>query len=191
MKTTTRLFALAVLAACSREPAKVTSLADAPAAWKEPIARSERAMGALQQALLQRLTAALSQGGPAAAITVCRDEAQAESARVQRDEGVALGRTSHQLRNPSNAPRPWVAPLLERAAGKPAAEVEAQVVDLGDRLGVVKPIGVMPLCVSCHGASERIPADVQQVLARAYPQDRAVGFSEGDFRGFLWAEVPK
>jgi hypothetical protein len=57
---------------------------------------------------------------------VCRDEAEAITAEVARTSGIAAGRTSHRLRNPRNAPRPWARADVEAAAGKKAAEVTAR-----------------------------------------------------------------
>jgi mono/diheme cytochrome c family protein len=33
--------------------------------------------------------------------------------------------------------------------------------------------------------------EVEAFLRTAYPDDRAVGFDEGDVRGFIWAEAPR
>jgi hypothetical protein len=153
--------------------------------------QADRASQALQAGLLERLTTELGRGGPAAAVQVCRDEAQAITARVSSTEGVALGRTSHRLRNSGNSPRPWVRPYLDAAAGKKAEEVPARVVDLEDRVGLLRPIGVLGMCIPCHGSAEEISSEVNTILESAYPEDQAVGFAIGDFRGFLWAEVAK
>jgi hypothetical protein len=32
---------------------------------------------------------------------------------------------------------------------------------------------------------------VKEAIAARYPADRAVGYAEGDFRGFLWVEAAK
>jgi hypothetical protein len=109
--------------------------------------QADRASQALQAGLLERLTTELGRGGPAAAVQVCRDEAQAITARVSSTEGVALGRTSHRLRNSGNSPRPWVRPYLDAAAGKKAEEVPARVVDLEDRVGLLRSIGVLGMCI--------------------------------------------
>lgn len=42
-----------------------------------------------------------------------------------------------------------------------------------------------------HGAPETFAPEVTALLRDAYPDDRAVGFTEGELRGFAWAEVPK
>jgi hypothetical protein len=154
-------------------------------------ARASAAMQALQSALIGRLRAEMERGGPVAAVTVCRDEAQAITARVAKEQGLALGRTSHRLRNPANAPAPWMAAAVVAGEGKKAAEVQPVVVDLGDRVGVMRPIGTIEMCTSCHGPADEVAARLGSKLATAYPQDRATGFAVGDLRGWMWAEVPK
>lgn len=153
--------------------------------------RAQQAMVSLQQRLSARLLEEMGKGGPTAAVRVCRDEAQKLTAAVSAEQGVELGRTSHRLRNPANAPRPWVAKLLPAYAGRQAAEVAPAVVDLGDRVGVVKPLPTQPLCLACHGERKAMTPEVLKMLSSAYPRDEATGFVPGEVRGVIWAEVPK
>ncbi len=149
------------------------------------------ALQALQVRLFQRLSQTMGEGGPTAAVTVCRDEAQALTAQVSAEQGMAVGRTSHRLRNPANAPREWVKPYLAEWAGKKASEIQPVVVDLGDRVGLLRPIPTAELCTTCHGASEKLAPEIQATLQKAYPEDQATGFAPGDLRGLFWAEVPR
>ena len=185
------LIPIALLASTPAPTAAPVPVSSAPAEWKGALERGDQAIGALQKTLFEKLQAGMAAGGAPGAINFCRDTAQAVSTEVQKQQGIALGRTSHRLRNPKNAPREWVKPLLASAEGKEVKDLQPLAVDLGDRIGMVKPMGVMPLCLSCHGAREQIPPKVQAVLDSAYPEDKAVGFSEGDFRGYIWAEIPK
>jgi thiamine biosynthesis lipoprotein len=135
------------------------------------------------------LKAALQRGmasGPEKALQTCRLEAP-RIAQASAAPDVELGRTSHRLRNPANAPRPWVEPLLARyASGE--APIAAQVVSISEgRIGYVEPIRAEALCLTCHG--ERLPPPVATEIARLYPEDQATGFAEGDFRGVFWAEM--
>jgi hypothetical protein len=178
---------LAVSAAESR----AMSPEEVPAALAPAVARGEAAMQELAQRLFARLNELLLQGGPVSAIRVCRSEAPAIAKEVGARHGVEIGRTSFRLRNPANAPRGWAARHVEAAAGKKAGEVKLAVVDLGDRLGLLRPVGVMPACTRCHGAVDGIDQDVRAALASGYPEDRATGFAPGDLRGFVWVEVGK
>ncbi len=153
--------------------------------------RAGRALQALQAGLLTRLRQSMEQGGPRQAIDVCRNEAQAISKKVAAEQGFAIGRTSHRLRNTSNAPPTWAKGIVEAAAGRQAAAVEPQVIDLGDRFGVLRPIGTAETCTRCHGASDGVKREIGDLLSTSYPSDQAVGFAVGDLRGWGWAEVPK
>lgn len=175
--------------AARRSPAQTPASNDPQAA--AAVERASRALQALQAGLLTRLRQAMEQGGPRQAIDVCRNEAQAISKRIAAEQGFAIGRTSHRLRNPSNAPPAWAKDLVEAAGGRQAADVEPQVIDLGDRFGVLRPIGTADMCLRCHGASDAVKRDVGDLLSKSYPSDQAVGFAVGDLRGWGWAEVPK
>jgi hypothetical protein len=163
----------------------------APAELSETIKRGDRVLGSLQYALTQELSRELVRGGPAHAISVCHLEAAAAAQKVARAEGIASGRTSHLLRSPINTPRPWAAPVVAQFAGKPAAGVETYVVDLGNRVGMLRPIPHRAECSGCHGPEERLGQAIRQELKERYPADKATGFKEGDLRGWFWVEVPK
>ena len=162
--------------------------APAPLTEADATARGQAALKPLKQGLMKALQEALAAGPPEGAITVCRDQAPAIAAAASKD-GVTVGRTSDKLRNPANAPRPWLAPLLAEYAGKKQGEAPAQrVVALEDgRFGYAEPIFTAPLCATCHGTS--VGSDVGAKLAELYPGDQARGYAEGDFRGLFWAEV--
>jgi hypothetical protein len=170
---------------------RAMSREEVPAALAPAMEKGEAAMQALAQRLFARLNELIVQGGPVSAIEVCRSEAPAIANEVAREHGVEIGRTSFRLRNPANTPRPWATSYVHAAAGKRAGEVKLAVMDLGDRLGLLRPVGVMPACTRCHGAVDGIDHDVRAALATGYPQDAATGFAPGDVRGFVWVEVRK
>ena len=141
--------------------------------------------------LIPRLTSALSDGGPEEGIKVCSSVAQDLTAQGAAESGFKLGRTSHKLRNPSNASPSWLSAFVESSAGKPGADVRPVVFDLGDRVGVASPIVLAEMCIQCHGTQDEIDDETRNLLREFYPQDEAVGFASGDLRGWFWAELPK
>jgi hypothetical protein len=179
------------IAGCAKKAPSVYTADAVPAELAPAVKAANEGIDGMKKRLVGRLKEELEKGGPAAAIDVCRTEAVAITGAVAAERGVELGRTSHKLRNPANAPRPWMAPLLEGQGGKKAEAVPARVVDLGDRVGVLQPLATQELCLSCHGPGEGLSAEVRGILERAYPADQATGFSIGDLRGFAWAEVKK
>jgi hypothetical protein len=123
-------------------------------------------------------------------VTVCRDEAQQLTASIGAKHALQMGRTSHLVRNPANAPRPWTVTYVASWAGAKAADAQPAVFELsGGRVGVLRPIGTMDLCVMCHGPREAVQATIGDVLKASYPNDRAVGFAPGDLRGWFWVEA--
>ena len=81
--------------------------------------------------------------------------------------------------------------MISANAGRQIKNVDGFVVDLGERVGVLRPIAERPMCAGCHGPIDKISPGVLQVLADRYPTDRAVGFREGEIRGWFWVEMPK
>lgn len=172
-------------------PPRVHDLGAVPPELSASVARADAAIAALQKRLASRLLEELEKGGPVKALAVCRDEAQAMTAAVMKEQSIAVGRTSHRIRNPRNAAPAWAEAHVAAGAGKRADEAGGIAVDLGDRVGVLRPIPTGAMCVTCHGAAEAFPPDLARALRDGYPQDRATGFAEGDLRGFFWAEAPK
>lgn len=185
------LLAAAPVYARAAAPLRTMSPEQVPAAQASAVARADAAMKELRERLFARLNELIVEGGLVSAIEVCGSEAPRIAKEIGAAHGVEIGRTSFRVRNPANAPRAWAAELVRAAAGKKTADVEPVVVDLGDRLGLLRPIAVMPACTRCHGARDGIDARVRSVLTERYPQDQATGFSAGDLRGFFWAEVKK
>ncbi len=166
-------------------------VATAPDAFRDAVQRGDVIVAAMQTALLAELTKEMQRGGPEGAVKACHLDATAVAQQVARKQGVAAGRTSHRLRNPTNAPRPWAASIVASHAGKPLAGTDGFVVDLGERVGLLRPIGFRGACAACHGPREQLAPAVLRELQDRYPGDQAVGFKEGDLRGWFWVEVPK
>lgn len=162
-----------------------------PAEWRALVSRADVIIVAMHDSLLRQLHAKLAQGGPALALRACHIDTTSLIHRIGRFEGIAAGFTSDRLRNPTNKPRDWAAPLVAQYTGQPAHEVDGFVVDLGDRIGVLRPLMEQNTCVNCHGPVDRISPSVRALLAEQYPADRAVGFTEGQIRGWYWVEMPK
>ncbi|MFZ5482032.1 MAG: Tll0287-like domain-containing protein [Myxococcota bacterium] len=171
--------ALLVLVALAATPQETAALA-----------RAEEAATRLGGTLKKRVTEEMGKGGPASAVTVCSVEAPALAEKIRAETGVTVGRASLKLRNPANAPPPWVQAWLVAQAGKPAAQVSPSATVADGRARVLRPIAVEAPCLACHGPPEAIAPEVRAELARRYPTDAATGYAVGDLRGALWAEAP-
>lgn len=158
---------------------------DLSAGQRSQMESATQARNEVYQRLMARLGQQMAAGGPAAAIGVCRQEAPQITATIGQRHGVRIGRTSWKLRNPANVGPPWTWMLLR---DRPAAPRLATARD--GRLGVTLPIRVTGRCLTCHGPVGSMTPAVRGALREDYPQDEAVGFGDGDLRGWFWVEVP-
>jgi hypothetical protein len=110
-------------------------LSQAPAELRPAISRADLVIVEMQDAVLRDLNHELADKSPARAMNFFHLDVTAAIQRLERDEGIAAGRTSDRLRSPANAPRPWAAPLVQAHAGQSAQSVEGFAVDLGDKIG--------------------------------------------------------
>ncbi len=169
--------------------ALVALVATASAARLDPAAAPE----ALRPALA-RAEATIHAAACEAERRFGEGDPDANAARCERAEpvaGVQVGRTSARLRNPRNAPPVWARAYVAETDGRKASDVPPAAFDLGDRVGLLRPIEIRRRCLGCHARSEELVPGTRAWLRRAYPQDRALGYALGDLRGFWWAEAPK
>lgn len=155
----------------------------------------ERATTELMTTLKRELMGALKQGGPAVAISVCAEKAQALTAAIPEKigyPGITIKRTSLRYRNPGNRPDEEEEAILdefERLKGE-GREIGPRLVQGTDRFRHYTPIVTSGLCLACHGEEERIPSEVKEVLGARYPMDRATDFKAGDLRGIVSVTIP-
>lgn len=169
-----------MLTLCLASAAGCTRSTFDDAAWK---VRGAEVLAPFKKQLKEALVTGLEKG-PTEAIGACRFEAPKIAARLSTSK-VKVGRTSHKLRNPDNAPKPWMVPLLDRYLGG-ASEPMAVKID-ATTVGYAEPIMMQPLCLTCHGPS--VAPDVAAEIKKLYPSDEAMGFSTGELRGMFWVEL--
>lgn len=150
------------------------------------LAAASAAREALFNALMERLVAAIQEGGPAAAIGVCRDAAPALAEEIGKAHGVTIGRTAYRLRNTRNTPPSWAVPYVDAQRAEPVVLRD----ESGGALAALFPINLKSECLQCHGAAEDIQPDVREAIRKAYPRDTATGFKEGELRGWFHVTVP-
>ncbi len=153
------------------------------------IEKAHVAVDELKNKFRQALTKAVHEKGSKGAIGDCKITAPKTPSGLKIDaRSLEVGRTSHKLRNQSNAPREWVKPYLEKfSAMKPADIPKSTLVPIAnDHVGYLEPLFVEPVCLNCHGSN--LARGVKEELSTLYPGDRATGFNVGDFRGLVWLE---
>lgn len=160
---------------------------DDPASTRssEWIQLAANARDALAQQLMSELTSAIATGGPPSGIRVCKERAPEIARSVGEKHGVTIGRTSFRLRNPENRAPDWARESVRARVAEPRYFESAR-----GHFAALFPIRLAANCTICHGRSESIAPDVRAALRKAYPEDRATGFSPTDLRGWFWVEVP-
>lgn len=167
-------------------------------AWHEAKVRTigATAVKTLSDTLMGRVMAAIQEGGLAHAVDFCSVEALPVTAAVEREAGLGLRikRTSLQYRNPLNAPDANEAAALEYFE-QALAEMGTLPADYVQFVNVTeyryyRPIVVAQNCLACHGDPAQFEPALRQVLETRYPDDRATGYQEGDFRGVVRVSVP-
>ncbi len=140
--------------------------------------------------LQAELKAAIKANGAPYAIGVCNEKAPEIAANVSEVSGWSVGRSSHKLRNPGNAPDNYTEIALREFlvrvenGEKPIDLAKAEIVEEGGEriFRMVKAIPTGKVCLNCHGGAE-VKQPVVDQLAELYPQDQARGFKVGDMRG--------
>lgn len=181
---------LFLVAACNQPPS-------ADPSWKliDPVAMSSAQKGQKERAvaaknamfnqLMGKLKETLGKEGPASAIAVCQDEAPRIAQQVAKEKGVKIGRTALKLRNPHNQPPVWAKKLIDRSVAEPTFLENKK-----GEFAALLPIKLQAQCLLCHGSDEQMSPNVKHALSQLYPNDQAIGFKEGDLRGWFWIEVP-
>ncbi len=160
----------------------------------EALATARQAADGLGAELMGLLLTTLEREGPLVAVAFCADSAQARTAALGTT-GVQLRRVTTKPRNLANAPDELEEQLLlalaeAHAAGRLPADTALWVGEGADReLRYLRPILIQSRCLACHGDPSTFSPDLQELLARRYPQDQAVGYVDGAFRGAISVRV--
>ncbi len=181
----------------------------APAAWAQALpdgidpALAQSTRGIATDLLNQpgaKLKGAMSTDGPIAAVSVCKEAAPAIAKDLSAKNHAQVTRVGTRVRNPKmGVPNAWqktaLADFEQRIAnGEKPAELEhwsvAEGADGKRELRYAKAIAVQPLCVTCHGGKDDIPAPLAEKIRLEYPDDQAVGYSVGKLRGAVVVSRP-
>ncbi|MES0873650.1 Tll0287-like domain-containing protein [Sinimarinibacterium thermocellulolyticum] len=145
-----------------------------------------------QQELGGQLKAAMQAGGPAAAISICKDLAPAIATRLSQETGWQVRRIGTRARNTAlGVPDAWEQERLAEFALRLAQGEAVETLSL--RVTVEAPQGrferylraipTQASCLACHGDPAGQPETLRAALASHYPDDTATGYRLGELRG--------
>jgi hypothetical protein len=145
----------------------------------------------LKQSLMKNLMSHISSEGVESAISFCQINVKpiAKDAAKERINKFEFGRTSHKIRNLSNAPKDWMIPHLNNFKTIKFDPIKgndfSQMGKLPDgKRYYVEPLFVQAQCLTCHG--ENVSPSLNKKITALYPEDKATGFKLNEFRGLIW-----
>jgi hypothetical protein len=165
------------------------AVAEQPSDLQGFVQDSRALVKAFARDLKKELQAAIKEGGPVHAISVCHVRAPELARAMSEPLEWTIGRTSHKVRNSGNAPDEWEAAVLgeflkEATTGADLEKMEkAELVqnDGQPTFRYMKALPVGEICLTCHGTN--IDPDLKAHIELLYPEDRATGFELGQLRG--------
>lgn len=102
---------------------------------------------------------------------------------------VKIRRTALKYRNEKNKPDATDISVMQTL--KERADFKPVVIEMNDHYRVYKPLPAKIECLVCHGDVSQIPPKVMEGIKRDYPKDLATGYSQGEFKGAIIAEILK
>ncbi|NPA54008.1 MAG: DUF3365 domain-containing protein [Aquificae bacterium] len=162
---------------------------------EEVVEIGQKASKKLLKTLVSELKKAMQEGGPYKAVEVCSQKALKLTEKVAKEEGVEIKRTSFKYRNPKNAPDEYEKEALEyfEKALKEKGQLPKYYVQKvnENEYRYYMPLKVKAVCLTCHGDPKHMDKKLLEKIRALYPNDKAVGYKEGDFRGVIRVSITK
>ena len=140
--------------------------------------------------LSEKLTEQMQMGGTAQAIPFCNIEAMPLTQQLSEKYNVTIKRTSDKLRNQKNKPTERELKIIESYQKLISEHKEiAPIVEMdsNNNKHFYAPITVKVNCLVCHGiVKEFVTVKTDSIIKSLYPNDKAVGYVEGELRG-IWS----
>jgi hypothetical protein len=154
---------------------------------KEMRENASEFLGQLKRILIKQLKSE----GTLSAVAVCSDTAQVLTNDFGLKKGVYIKRVSFKNRNKHNLPDEFEGRILKefeqmKKEGELTTGTEYfEIITENDYqyLRYMKPIKIGAACLKCHGNEGNIPPEVKELITKRYPDDKAVGYKNGDLRG--------
>ncbi|MEA1896837.1 MAG: DUF3365 domain-containing protein [Bacteroidota bacterium] len=152
----------------------------------------------LKLALQKNLSDAIKNQGLIPAIEFCKQEALVLTDEVANSSAykIELKRTSFKYRNPQNAPDEfeelalkYYEKMILEDSDFSASYIQKIRGDQSAYFYYYQPLKTGSVCIVCHGEPENIDPSIASLLVDKYPNDKAIGYMEGDFRGLIRVKV--
>lgn len=173
------------------------------AIFADELTQREQAADQVSEQLIKQLGGHLKKemqaNGPVQAINVCKEIAPEIANQLSIENGWSVSRVTTKTRNSLlGTTDMWEREALaefEAAAAKGEKYSEMKKTAVVDEDGqfyfrYMKPLAIKPVCLTCHGSEDQIPAPVKAELEKLYPYDQAKGYKQGELRGAVSIKQP-
>jgi hypothetical protein len=148
----------------------------------------------LMKNLKKELKKAIKKGGALNAVTVCSEKAlKITEAIFKKCKGIKIKRTTFKYRNPKNKPDKLETKALNYFKKHKKERYYIQKVTVNGQIfyNYYKKLTVVGICLKCHGVTGKMNPDLLKKLKKLYPEDKAVNYKAGDFRGVIKVSIPE
>lgn len=137
-----------------------------------------------------KLQKSMKEGGVSNAVEYCNVAALPLVDSLSQIHNAHIRRTSLKIRNPEDKPTPQELIQLQAYEKQSQAgeKLKPLVTEIApNTVAFYAPIHMMPVCEKCHGkvGSTLLEKDYE-LIQKHYPEDQAIGYVSGDFRG-MWS----
>lgn len=159
------------------------------------LGEARKLTGELTDKVRTLLMQELEKGGYEGAVRACAEVAQKVTNDFNQRTGQYARRVSLGYRNPKDIPDEYeFAKLQEFDRLKREQKLENEYYEVVrekdvEYLRYMKPLITGKMCLNCHGQVTEVPFGVMNLLQRRYPNDKALGYQEGDVRGAVSVKI--
>lgn len=184
------LLIAALIAGCNSGKRKLDNTAGNQSdLYYEYLSQGRRVVSLSFGALSAQLQQAIGERGTDHAIAFCNVHALPLTDSLSQAMNVSIGRTAVRYRNPENAPDQLDEHVMRHfEKQKLQFGMLPDTVVMNERGAYIymAPILTLPACLRCHGIPEaEIKPQTMDLVRSLYPDDKAIGFREGELRG-MW-----
>lgn len=141
-----------------------------------------------QKVLGGNLISAIREDGPVYAMEFCNIQAQPLTDSMSVEMNAMIRRVTDQPRNPLNQATTEQLDHIRKLKNdlNQGNTLEPYAIQNGDKVIAYYPIITNSLCLQCHGDPEtQINEKTLARIKEYYPDDKAIGYTEGQLRG-IW-----
>ncbi len=186
------IFTAVLLSSCSNN--QVVKAENSIQKEQEIKQKAMKAIKTVGGAFMNTLNHKVKEGGLTNAANFCSTNAMDLEKEVSRnlDEGVTVRRITDKARNIRNEASLEEQAVLEELKLKISngEKVDILVKQKSEKkYQVYKPIIMLGKCLHCHGSSSKRNSEAYKIISKKYPNDKAINYEAGDFRGAFLVEI--